>query len=293
MKLNQILILILLSLLYRIFLKKKWLEWFILIISIAVLFWLQPISTIRTLDFWLPTFSIALGVISWAIIIPDEIRYKKENIIAYSFVAGSLLIIGLFRFIPFSGFSRYIAVPDYSHILLYLIFTTAAILVIGLVQNKGVFRWLVLGSILFIFVILKNESLSHQLSATLRKINNQSLDLAASTEIAWIGYSYIAFRLIHALIESKKKKGMEISLITYLGYLFYFPAFLAGPIAKIDHYQRPGQKASIPQEQRLLQGHPLRELLSADMAIPHPLFGASMKPVLHISFYSSRRSQQS
>jgi D-alanyl-lipoteichoic acid acyltransferase DltB (MBOAT superfamily) len=237
MNLNQIIFFISISLLYRLVLKEKWLEWFILLVSIATIFWLQQISTIRTLDFWFPALSISFGLISWIIISKKEERNSRENIITYIIVLCFLLFIGISRFVPILGINRFVSVPNFVHITLLLIILCLVIFAIRLFHGKDYILWGMVGILLLIFIILKNDPFSYKLSVYLRKINKQSINLALSEEITWIGYSYIAFRMMHALIESKKRMGLSVSLRLYLGYLFYFPAFLAGPIDKIDHFQ--------------------------------------------------------
>jgi len=238
MNLIQIIFFISISMLYRLFLKKKWLEWFVLLISITTIFWLQPISTIRTLDFWFPAISISFGMISWMLVSKKEEFHSRENIITYIVVISFLLIIGISRFVPIPGIYKFVSIPNFTNILQFLIILNILILTIRLFNSKEIILWVMIGILVLIFIILKNDPLSYILSTYLRQINEQSMNLASSDEIIWIGYSYIAFRIMHTLIESKKRMGINVSLRSYLGYLFYFPAFLAGPIDRIDHFQK-------------------------------------------------------
>jgi len=238
MNLNQTIIFISISLLCRLVLKEKWLEWFVLLISIATIYWLQPISAIRTLDFWFPTLSITFGMISWIIVSKKEELYSRENIITSVFVISFLLLIGISRFVPDLRIYQFVSVPNFIQTILFLTILSFVIFTISLFHNKIIFLWGIAGILLLIFIILKNNLLSYKLSSFLRQINKQSINLALPDEIVWVGYSYIAFRMMHTLIESKKRMGISISLKSYLSYLFYFPAFLAGPIDRIDHFQK-------------------------------------------------------
>ncbi len=47
--------------------------------SLLALFWLQPSTPIRNLDFWLPTASIALTLLVWAVTAPAEGRTLRSN----------------------------------------------------------------------------------------------------------------------------------------------------------------------------------------------------------------------
>jgi D-alanyl-lipoteichoic acid acyltransferase DltB (MBOAT superfamily) len=237
MNLNQIIFFIFISLLYRLFLKEKGLEWFVLLISIVTIFWLQPISTIRTLDFWLPTFSISLGLISWVIISKKEELNSRDNNKTIVFVVSFILFIGLSRLVSLFSIYKYISAPKPIFTILFLTILCFVIFRLKSFTNKNMFMWGIAGLLFIIFIILKNEFLSHKLSIFLRYINKQSVNLALANEIVWIGFSYFSFRMLHALIESKKRGGVSISLKVYLGYLLYFPAFLAGPIDRINHFQ--------------------------------------------------------
>jgi len=175
-------------------------------------------------------------MISWVIITKRDEVCSKQNILTFFIGISLLLAIGISRFFPTIKIYKFISVPDYFDIIPFLLLICFVLLIIRLFPNRNYFSWGMIGIILLIFILLKNESLAYRLSLFLRRVNNQSLNLAASDEIAWIGYSYIAFRMVHALIESRKRKGLEISLRSYLSYLFYFPAFLAGPIDRVDHF---------------------------------------------------------
>ena len=237
MNLNQIIFFVLISLLYRLVLKEKALEWFVLLISIMTIFWLQPVSTIRTLDFWFPTFSISLGLISWVIISKKEELNSRDNNITFILVISFILFIGISHLVSFFSIYKYISAPKPIFTIIFLAILCFVIFGLKSFAGKNKFLLGIAGLLLIIFIILKNEFLSYRLSIYLRYINKQSVNLAFANEIVWIGFSYFAFRMLHALIESKKRGGVSISLKAYLGYLLYFPAFLAGPIDRIDHFQ--------------------------------------------------------
>src|SRR5687767_11472077 len=45
---------------------QRWRHWLILAVSVVAIYWMQPITPIRHLDFWLPTLTIAFSIIVWA-----------------------------------------------------------------------------------------------------------------------------------------------------------------------------------------------------------------------------------
>jgi D-alanyl-lipoteichoic acid acyltransferase DltB (MBOAT superfamily) len=51
-----------------------------------------------------------------------------------------------------------------------------------------------------------------------------------------LGLSYILFRFIHFLVESKRHQIKRYDVITFLNYIFFFPTFLAGPIDQYNNF---------------------------------------------------------
>ena len=42
--------------------------------------------------------------------------------------------------------------------------------------------------------------------------------------------------MIHFIIESYKKKISQINLLNFVNYIFFFPAFISGPINRYNHF---------------------------------------------------------
>ena len=90
--------------------------------------------------------------------------------------------------------------------------------------------------LLVLLVILKNQALAEQFSALLRRLNGQSISLASSFDISWVGFSYFAFRLIHMLVDRDRINKNDVPLREFVTYLVFFPAFTAGPIDRFEHF---------------------------------------------------------
>lgn len=58
----------------------------------------------------------------------------------------------------------------------------------------------------------------------------------ASDFIFLIGISYSSFKMIHFLIESYSGKIEHLNFFHYLNYIFFFPAFMSGPIMRYNHF---------------------------------------------------------
>ena len=61
-------------------------------------------------------------------------------------------------------------------------------------------------------------------------------DVAPEIPFAWLGYSYVAFRLLHTLRDSQTGRLPALSLGEYVNYVIFFPAFTAGPIDRVERF---------------------------------------------------------
>src|SRR5688572_19873454 len=82
-------------------LKERGRGWLILVGSVLALYWLQPPTPIRHLDFWLPTASLALTAIVWAVTRPasTEKLLDRPTLITATVILGLILLIGLTRYL--------------------------------------------------------------------------------------------------------------------------------------------------------------------------------------------------
>lgn len=90
--------------------------------------------------------------------------------------------------------------------------------------------------ILGLFVILKSDALVRAFSVALRSINSQSPQLATAFDFRWLGFSYVAFRLLHTLRDRLSGKLPELSLQEFVIYIIFFPSLSAGPIDRVQHF---------------------------------------------------------
>jgi D-alanyl-lipoteichoic acid acyltransferase DltB (MBOAT superfamily) len=59
---------------------------------------------------------------------------------------------------------------------------------------------------------------------------------ASAFDWRWLGFSYITFRLIHALRDRLSKRLPALSLSEFVTYALFFPALTAGPIDRADRF---------------------------------------------------------
>src|ERR1051325_8376295 len=76
-------------------------RWLILIGSVLALYWLQPPTPVRHLDFWLPTASLALTLMVWAVTRHASLEkiIDRPTLITAAVIFGLVLLIGLTRYL--------------------------------------------------------------------------------------------------------------------------------------------------------------------------------------------------
>ncbi len=205
--------------------------------SLLAIYWMQPSTPIRHLDFWLPTLTIALAVFVWSGTQPLTKDNLPINLAAASIVAVSITLIGLTRYLDLVCCLIPSRPPELIQILL-------ALAGFGLVF-ACLWRWSSKSSLLInllviflvgLFLVIKTPALAQFANTGLRAATGQQVDLASGLDIRWLGFSYVAFRLIHSLRDRLAGKLPELSLQEFLIYIIFFPTFTAGPIDRVQHF---------------------------------------------------------
>jgi alginate O-acetyltransferase complex protein AlgI len=216
---------------------KKWRPWLLLLLSILAVYIFQPALPIRGLDYWLPTFTITICMMVWAATHPSTAKIRSMDGKTFLFVFLVILLIGLNRYLPQICCLTPTQPPSFSNVISGVTF---GILLIGcawVLRRKTI--WLINGLtflILGLFVLLKSPDLSQHLSSNLRLMVGQRADLATAVDIQWLGFSYIAFRLIHLLRDRLAGRMPETSLREMITYVIFYPALPAGPIDRIQRF---------------------------------------------------------
>lgn len=230
-------------------------NWFLLGTSLLAVYWLQPSIPIRYLDFWLPTATIVLAAAGWAITCPAETRWTKGNLLTGGVTAGLVLLVGLTRYMSAGGVITATRPPEISQVVLAVLAAAGVVLLLArFVPERGPAAAILIGFILVLFVVIKSAELSRLASQVLRQTSGQSAGLAAPFDIRWLGFSYVAFRLIHTLRERQMGKLSLVNLQEYLIYLIFFPAFTAGPIDRLDRFVKDLRTPIQPGASEVLEG---------------------------------------
>ncbi len=217
--------------------RNRWRIPLILGSSTIAVFAFQPALPIRGLDFWLPTATLAITILMWILTTPADHRPWRENWSALAIVGGIVLALGLTRFLGLQLHLTASLPPQTIKIVLTLalaalvIFLQARFLKTSGGMLTGAFIFIIL-----VFVLLKVPFLAELASKGLRVLNHQAANLATAQDLRWLGFSYIAFRLMHTIRDRQSGRLPFVSLGEYVAYVIFFPALSAGPIDRIERF---------------------------------------------------------
>ncbi len=217
--------------------RDRWRLPLLLGISALAVYALQPALPVRGLDFWLPTATLAFTVLAWILTTPREQRSWRANWPAAAILGGIILALGLTRYLGFSLPLTASRPPQFSLILVALAVVALAAFLLARFSKPGkalLTAGFILGLALFVF--LKVPALTEWFSRVLRGWNGQSAALASPLDLRWLGFSYIAFRLLHTIRDRQTGRLPVVSLSEYVVYVIFFPALTAGPIDRIERF---------------------------------------------------------
>ena len=238
MSLNQILLLTGGIVLYRLLFNHKGKQWLLFVASLLGIFWLQPGSLIRYVDFWFPLATISLILLTYIIVNPLEKIKAKENIPAFLVIILLPLVISASRYLP-SNFNLTATLPPQtSLIFLSLLLIASICLLLSKFRDHWVIPFIQLGLLIGIFIVLKNVDLQIFVINLFRNTTGQVYPPSRTQNISltWLGFSYIAFRLIHTLRDFQNKRLESTDVRTFFNYVIFIPALTAGPIDRFQHF---------------------------------------------------------
>ncbi len=250
MDLVHILVFAGLSLAAGLILPGSWRAAWVLVASLLAIYWLQPATPIRHLDFWLSSLSLALTVLAWILVRPGSARRGARFWPSAALIAVGILGIGLTRY--FGSPLTATPPPAPAQILLFVFgFLLLCALLMRAELPVAVGANLFTLLILALFVILKTPALALQASRWLRGWSGQALELAAPLDIGWLGFSYLAFRLIQVVRDHAAGRIGEVPLASLVSFAVFFPAYTAGPIDRLQRFLEDLKAESEPGNQRL------------------------------------------
>jgi len=218
----------------------------LLVASTLAIFWLQPATPIRFLDFWLPVLTLFVTIISWLMTAEPVQKKDRNNWLSAGIVLILVLLIASTRYLGLHELLTPSRPPNIVQVMFGLGFLSIITILLKRFSHPTS-AWLAGGMIflLLLFLILKVPQFAFWTSIGLREVVEQSTTSASALDIRWLGFSYVAFRLIHTLRDRQGGKLADVSLADYLNYIIFFPSFSAGPIDRLPRFVKDLQKPVI------------------------------------------------
>jgi alginate O-acetyltransferase complex protein AlgI len=240
MTLSQIAIFVILGLLYMALIPARWRGWTLYLVSLAAIYALQPTLNIRWLDYSLPTATILLAAAGWWLTRQEAVpnspnrRLSRDDITALITTIIVALALTSSRYIdlPIELTSR---PPEITGVIPAIIAGLGLIVLFGALPARVRLSMAIL-ALIGLFVVIKSPTLATTASAFLRERAAQDATLASPIDLGWLGFSYVAFRLIHTLRDRQMGILPDIGLREYVTYVIFFPAYTAGPIDRLERF---------------------------------------------------------
>ena len=206
-------------------------------VSMFILFWLaQPDDVLPSLPFWLQIFTAFIVILVWWIVTPSESRRLRDQWPALTVLAGAILLATLVNRLPFE---RILAISTANPIIVLGALLIFGVLLFALNATARFNRILaILGilTLLIVFLIIKSPALTVRLVDLLSSLRGRDITPNASLTLVWLGYSYLAFRLLHVLRDWQSGLLPAVNLDEFICYAIFFPSFISGPIDRVERF---------------------------------------------------------
>jgi alginate O-acetyltransferase complex protein AlgI len=228
-------------------------------LSVLAVYWFQPVIPLRSFDFWLPTLSLALVVLVWLITSQSETWLSRQNLYGLLIIIGLVTILDLSRYLFPDPLITSTTPPPFITFLVFFIALAIVILVIARLSHT--YNWILSFAIILliaILIILKSPTLSAHTSILIRTLTNRPIENVSASDLRWLGFSYIAFRLIHVLRDKQTGRLPELTLPEFATYVVFFPSLSAGPIDRAERFAQDLRNDFVlTQDETLLGGQRL------------------------------------
>lgn len=259
-----ILVLGLAAVVYSALVPRRGRRWVLMAGSIIAVYWLQAPLAPRYADFLLPSFTVGLAVIGWWLIRPQKralavghydgqdqesaagrqtapngFAYIRDDWLTLFIIITIILALSFFRYVdpafrltasrPPSPLNVAFGIAEAG-----LLMAALALLLVRLPQR--VVLNVAIGVLILLFIFMKWPPAVTAIATWWRGLTGQDISLGAPSDLAWLGFSYVIFRLIHTFRDRQTGLLPDLPLNTYLTYIIFAPSFVAGPIDRAQRF---------------------------------------------------------
>jgi D-alanyl-lipoteichoic acid acyltransferase DltB (MBOAT superfamily) len=228
----------------------------LLFLGALAIYWFQPALPFRSFDFWIPSVSLVLVILTWFITSQAGAWKLRQNLMGLIIIVGTVALVDLTRYIFPDPFLTTTTTPRLIIVLGFFVITAIAVLVFTFLSRRIVWTIsLLILALIAMLIILKSPVLSLQTSIFIRTLMNRPIETASALDLRWLGFSYIAFRLIHVLRDKQMGRLPELTLPEFATYVVFFPSLSAGPIDRAERFAGDLKKElALTQAETLLAG---------------------------------------
>jgi alginate O-acetyltransferase complex protein AlgI len=204
----------------------------LLLISVVALYALQPAGS---LEFTLPTATLLLTLGVWWLTNPAPTTDDWRTLLLIAWVATILPAFSLLGGATLSQLLR--GLPPMAFVAI----GTVAVGAMVPEHDEAARRRLAVAFVALIVVLLliiKTPVLQATVSQSLARTTGQPIPF----DWQWLGFSYIAFRLMHVLLDYRNQRLRPASLRDFALYVVFYPALPAGPIDRVERFTRELQQ---------------------------------------------------
>lgn len=203
-------------------------------VSAFFIYWLQPPQEQITLTFWLPTATLVITSLTWLLTSTPEARTWKQNGPAVLVLVSVAALMDLNRYFRFDSIFT-IETPRVQWVALLILFLLAIAFVLARFKQFPSLLLLIGAFVLvLLFAFVKIPALPNLLFDVIATIRGKSA--AGLSPLSWLGFSYVAFRLLHTILDRKVGRLPSVPLGDYVNYVIFFPSFTAGPIDRLERF---------------------------------------------------------
>lgn len=221
------------------FVPSRWRPFGILVGSITTIAWLLAGDGFTPLDMMLIMATLMLVIATWWIIQPQDAVLHRDDTLSLGIIAVVLVVLWLVQAV--TNADNALSLNTMMALSLSLVVATVSFRGMVVSEDKDYVvtakraALLLSGSIIMLLGIIKFPPLAN-LTGFALTWDAQSLSTASP--FVWLGFSYIAFRLLALLLDFRAKRlpKTRLSLRDTVAYILFFPAFTAGPIDRAQRF---------------------------------------------------------
>lgn len=215
----------------------RWRRAAILLFSLIAVYWLQSSSPIRSLDYWLPTAAIGLTLLVWAVTAPKGGENHRWNLMFIAAATVFILLLGATRYFDAICCLTPSRPPPLDQVLIACILIFAAtIVVFKFFPTSRALAGAMILILLALFFMVKYQPAGKTVSSGLRTLYGQDPTMAAALDISWLGFSYLALRLLHTLRDFQTGRLPSFMSDEFTTYALFYPSLTAGPIDRSQRF---------------------------------------------------------